>query len=314
MDGPSPTWRRWTALATACLFVGTAGCSGCDDKKDDRPPVNIGIDADVSTSFDTAVGGDTGGFDADTAEQTDTEAADTHDSDSTPDTSVDSGAPDTGSPRDTSAADTTAVDTAPTDTGAPDTGPRDTGVRDTGVDTSMMQDTGPTPPQGLSTPCSNGSGWTLFKFHYAPRGGPSPRVDVWDASCNYSFAPGSACNVRAVRSPSHTSRTNAIILTSSQYIRVRYSVQGLQFTQADLYVQARSYSTTASTDVKAWSPIYGANTGGLVDNDFTYDWYHIPWSNYLSPGDKPSLTAIELSDAQGGSGKVAVQAVELCIQ
>lgn len=168
---------------------------------------------------------------------------------------------------------------------------------------------------GLPTPCSNGTGQTLFRFHY-DSGSTSARVDVWDASCSYSFAPNSACNVREVYPGfGDVDRTSQgyPVLSSTEYIRVRYSVSGISFSQATLYVQARSYSTGASTNIEAWSPIYGGIAYGPVDNDFVYDWYAIDWSNSLSPSDDPNLTAIQLY-AHQGSNSLAVKAVELCLQ
>ena len=303
-------WVREFALAAVASVGLTAGCSGCDDRKEPLPVIDAAVEGDGAETG----GGDSGEIGDDTSggeEDADGMAADA-------DVGPDDAGGDTGA-SDGGGSDTDQRDTGPIDTGTPDTGPADTGIVDTGpADTGMVDtgpvDTGPTPPQGLSTPCSNGTGWTLFKFHYEKSAGTSPRVDVWDAACSYSFAPGSACNVQEIRGPSFTSRTHAVIVSSREYVQVRFSVQGLQFSRAGLYVKARSYSTTASTDFEAWSPIHGANTGGLVDNDFTYNWYHVPWTNYLKPGDKPSLTAVRLSDAAGGSSEVAIKAVELCIQ
>ncbi|MEZ4459184.1 MAG: hypothetical protein R3E66_05565 [bacterium] len=168
---------------------------------------------------------------------------------------------------------------------------------------------------GLTEPCSNGSGYTVFRFHY-DNGSTSARIDVWDATCSYSFAPSSICNVREVYPGfGDISRTSEgyPIVTSSHYIRARFSVTGLNFSQANLYVQARSYATSSSSSVRAWSPIYGEVVSGLVDNDFVYDWYEIPWTGMLDPSDSPSLTAIQLYAYQG-SGSVAIKAVELCVQ
>jgi hypothetical protein len=173
----------------------------------------------------------------------------------------------------------------------------------------------PPNPTGLTVPCKQGPGWTLFRFHYGG-GSKSPQIDVWDASCSYSYAPGSACNVYAVYpgfgSVSYTSQGYPV-LTTSQYLRVRFSVAGLGFKKAAVYVQARSYATASSTYYRIWSPIYGGLVGGPVDNDWVYDWYAMDWSKHLNPNDKPSLTAIQVY-ADKGSGKLAVKAVELCVQ
>jgi hypothetical protein len=168
---------------------------------------------------------------------------------------------------------------------------------------------------GLTVPCQHGPGYTLFRFHYGG-GSTSPGIDVWDATCSYSYAPGSACNIYAVYpgfgSVSYTSEGYPI-LTTSEYLRVRFSVAGLSFTKAAVYIAARSYSTSASTDYAVWSPIYGGLVTGPVDNDWIYDWYGLDWTGYLDPSDSPSLTAIQIY-ADQGSGELAVKAVELCVQ
>jgi hypothetical protein len=170
-------------------------------------------------------------------------------------------------------------------------------------------------PTGLKVPCQRGPGFTLFRFHYGG-GGTSPSIDVWDATCSYSYAPSSACNVVAVYpgfgSVSYTSQ-GFPILTSTEYLRVRFSVAGLSFSKATIHLQARSYATSSSTSFRIWSPLHGDAIGGPVDNDWVYDWYSLDWTGYLTPSDPPSLTAIQLY-AHQGSGQLAVQAVELCVQ
>lgn len=74
-----------------------------------------------------------------------------------------------------------------------------------------------------------------------------------------------------------------------------------------------SCSTNSSTQIRAWSPLYGDQLGGPVDNDFTYDWYAMDWSGHLHPSDSPGLTAVQIY-AQGGSGSLAVAEMELCVQ
>lgn len=328
------------ALALLALILPASNaCSGCDDQTNDGPEradVRIG-ESDASYGDAGSEGNSDSGpasnGSADTLTPSDTSEGDTgHDSER--DT-------ENGSERDAADGDSEPADTDDTKDGddgdasekpdAPDGGAdgttRDSDVapssdvgRDTfGADARSHDtevdggDTGPTPPSGLSTRCSNGPGWTLFKFHWSQNSGSSPRIDVWDASCTYSYATNSACNVRGVRSPNFTnSSPKAILLTQSKYLRVRFSVQGINFSDADVYVQARSYSTTASTYFRVYSPLYGSRQGGLVDNDWVYDWYHVPWTGYLQPGDDPNLTAIEIYDK--GGDELAVHAVELCIR
>lgn len=167
---------------------------------------------------------------------------------------------------------------------------------------------------GLTEQCQNGSGYALMRFSFS-NNSTSASIDVWDASCSYSFA-NQACNVTLVYpgfgSVSRTSE-GFPILTSTQYLRARFSVAGLSFTQAKLYVRARSYSTGSSTQIRAWSPLYGDVLGGPVDNDFTYDWYTLDWSQHLFPSDNPNLTAFQIYAYQG-STSLAVRAVELCLE
>ncbi len=167
---------------------------------------------------------------------------------------------------------------------------------------------------GLTKPCQNGSGYALMRFSFS-NNSTSASIDVWDASCSYSFA-NQACNVTLVYPGfGSVSRTTEgyPILTSTQYLRARFSVAGLSFAQATLYVRARSYSTGSSTQIRAWSPLYGDVLGGPVDNDFTYDWYALDWSQHLFPSDNPNLTAFQIYAYQG-SGSLAVRAVELCLE
>jgi hypothetical protein len=209
---------------------------------------------------------------------------------------------------DKSKVDKSKVDKSKTDGGKPDASKPDASKPDAG-----KADAGN--PTGLKTPCQQGPGWTLFRFHYSG-GGTSPTIDVWDATCSYSYASSSACNVYAVYpgfgSVSYTSQ-GFPILTTSEYLRVRFSVAGLSFSKAAVYLKARSYATSSSTYYRIWSPLHGDLAGGPVDNDWVYDWYAMDWTGYLKPTDSPPLTAIQIYAYQG-SGQLAVEAVELCVQ
>lgn len=329
---PTEQTRRWRTLVGAllCLSSLLSGCAGCSDEgtPDDGDADETLSDSgptDAPSTVDTAGKRDSGGFDTTSLDTTPTETApdvtslETGTTDATPDAPVDSGPSDAIDGGD-------ATDTAPGDTdrseldAVSETGDSSLDTAETSLDTGdssldATSDTAPdTSPAGLSVPCSNGSGWTVFKFHWSQNSGSSPSIDVWDASCNYSLAPQSTCRVSLVNNPSfNSSQPKAVLLTGAEVLRVRYDVSTLQFTDASVHVQARSYSTTASTTFDVWSPIYGANTSpNRVDNDFVYDWYRVPWSNYLSPNDDPALTAIEISD--NGGDELAVHAVELCVE
>ena len=81
--------------------------------------------------------------------------------------------------------------------------------------------------------------------------------------------------------------------------------------QASLHVKVRAIN--GSSSFRAWSPLYGETLGGPVDGDFVVDWYAVDWSDFLSPTDSPSLTAVQLYAAQSSS-RIAVESMELCVQ
>lgn len=262
------------AAALGLLLVGPWAVTGCSD--DVGPGANAeGPDAETNHAGSDAGDSDTDDLDADTGD-------------------FDSGDLD-----------------ADMDTGDSDSGDLDAGGSDT--DASNGDD----PPSGLSEPCENGPGWTVFRFYYDDLS-TSANIEVWDASCTYSLASGSACNVREVSSgfgdvPT-TSDGYPIVDTSGNFVRIRYSVDDLDFQSAEVHLRARSYSTSLSTDFRLWSPLYGDTTGGPVSQSFGYDWYSADWTDYLSPSDDPDLTAIELYAASGGSSEIAVRSMELCVE
>jgi len=172
----------------------------------------------------------------------------------------------------------------------------------------VAPDTSPHPP-GLPDPCNRGQGHTLFEFHYTSGPRQSPVIDVWNATCSYSVA-NSSCQVQMIQQPSFNSSGDAVITTSAKKIRVRFAVDGLQFSNAWVHTNARSHSTTSSANLRLWSPLYGSKTSGPVDNDFQYDPHTTNWTGYLTPSDDPDLTAIDL---YADSGQVAIHAVEVCV-
>ena len=165
---------------------------------------------------------------------------------------------------------------------------------------------------GLDVPCQNGAGWTLFRWHYG-NNGTTPIVNVWDATCSYSASSSSTCTVETVGGVSLVHSNTAILIDGSDELRARFSVQGLAFTGATVHVRARSYSTNASTRIRAASVLHGEGLMGPVDQDFTFDWYALDWSSNLSPSDRPLLTALRLYAYQG-SQALAIMSVELCLR
>lgn len=276
-----------TADAASDAMVGDAVALDTADLDATRPDSATGDSAgpDSTASHDAAIVDATSDAATDAALH-DASAIDTS---TVPDAST---IPDASSPLDASAA----IDgNGPSDAGAGDAA--------TGDDSGS--------PTGLSTPCQNGSGWTLFRFHYSSNS-TSAQLDVWDATCDYSFA-NQACNVTPVWSDTFVHDGYALLVDGAGYIRVRFSVNGLSFSRAAVHINAVSYDTTASTTIRVRSPLYGENFSGLVDNDWTFEWYAIDWTGYLYPDDDPDLTAI-LIYAYQGSSSLGVHAVELCVE
>jgi hypothetical protein len=165
---------------------------------------------------------------------------------------------------------------------------------------------------GLDVPCQNGPGWTLFRWHYG-NNGTTPIIDVWDATCSYSQSSSSTCVVETVGSVSLVHTNTALLIDGSDELRARFSVQGLSFTGASIYVRARSYSTNASTSVLVASVLHGQGVMGPVDQDFTFDWYGMNWSANLLPTDAPLATAVRIYPYQGAQA-LAIMSVELCLR
>lgn len=156
---------------------------------------------------------------------------------------------------------------------------------------------------------NNGRGRAIIRFDYASRGRQSANIALWDVSCSYAV--DRACDVVEVGEPGYNSESTAVVLSGNDAVRARFDVTGLAFDKAWVHIQARSYATSSTADFDVWSPLYGAKTGGPVDQDFTYEWHTVDWTGYLSPSDDPDLTAIEISAA---SGQLALRAVEICIE
>lgn len=280
--------HRLFAIVALPIFLFGAACSGCSDDIDLNAD-DAGEHQDVSAddrSADDASDGD------DTTDTDDSDAGEDGDTSDEPD--ADAGS-DTGD-------DLDAGDDP--DSGAPDSGDADAG------------DTGASPPAGLSEPCENGDGWTLFRFHYELNPG-SPTIEVWDADCTYSVG-DQTCQIQQVTSgfgdmPT-TSDGYPIVNTSSNFIRIRFSVEALTFTSVSAHVRARSYSSSSSTDMRLVTQLHGDVTAGPVSQAFSYDWYDIDFTDYLHPDDDPGLTAIDVLAAQGGSSEMAVRAMEVCVE
>ncbi|MBN2362230.1 MAG: hypothetical protein JXR83_22450 [Deltaproteobacteria bacterium] len=310
--------RHTTTAVLAALLVLTSTRCECGDQVElaadgALPHVDAALDSAVGDSGDRDRREPDAAFNDRDIDDLGLQEGGHTDSEAVESAAVDSAASDSAA-GDTNARDASVSDAAVSDASVSDASVSDASVSDAAAsDTSSADRTGSDrlSPTGLSTPCQNGTGWTLFRFHYD--GSYSARIDVWDATCYYSLAPGSACNVVPVWAETLVHDGYALLVAGNGYIRVRFSANGLAFNRATVYVQADSYSTGASTTIEVMSPLYGSAYSGPVDRDWVFEWYDIDWTGYLYPDDDPDLTAIQIYAYQG-SDALAVHAVELCVE
>ncbi len=180
-------------------------------------------------------------------------------------------------------------------------------------------DAAPPPPGPTPVACGQGPGSSLFQLHWGG-GSHSAQVDVWEANCEYSLAPGSACNALPICRGGIGCEVGTAMMGyalalegGNEYLQIRFDVTRLFFNRVTVYIQARSLSPGATSDLEFWSPLYGGGVLEGISQEFEYHWYWVDWSDYLQPGDDPGLTAIRFTPA-GGAGAVGLHAVEVCLE
>jgi hypothetical protein len=174
----------------------------------------------------------------------------------------------------------------------------------------------PPPPPGITdVPCQSGPGSTLFRMHWFG-GSHSADIDVWEAACDYSIAPNSACSALPICrggigcEVGVTDGGDALALEGgNQYLQIRFDVTGLFFERVTVYMEARGMN--GPTDFEAWSPLYGPLVLGPVSSGFEYQAGAFDWTGFLLPGDDPDLTALRITPE---NGSLALHALELCLE
>ena len=296
------------ALVLAVLLL---ACN--DDVPRVEDPTRVPMDAEFSADASIQVGGEQAGDDAEPPNEPQDSGLNDSDVDRPSDAAI----------VDASMIDAATVDAAAVDA-ALDAAVIDAEVIDAAVIDAEVVDAqridAELPDQGLPgvpagrTPCDlAGEGWVLWAFHYDDRS-TSPRIDVWDAACDYSLAPNSACNVYdicrgGIGCEVPRLRDGAVHLSANNYyLQIRYNVQGLNFNQAWLFVEAQG--TRGSGRFEATQPgLGGGFEVGPVPQG--YQWYGMDWSDLLAPGDDPGLTAVRITPSQS---TIAVRAVALCVR
>ena len=186
------------------------------------------------------------------------------------------------------------------DAGTPDAGSPDAGTPDAGS---------PDAGGGITTACTFGAGQALWRLTFPANMGGYATVEEWDNGCDYSLA-DQACSLSGEPHNYANFGPGILFNSSSDYFRVRFSAAGLSFTQATLYITAHADGSGIPNAVLE-SPIYGSLAFAPTVPISTHRTYAVDWSDFLSPSDSPSLTAVTLRSNPTG---LAVSEIQLCVE
>lgn len=202
---------------------------------------------------------------------------------------LDAGSPDAGSP----------------DAGIPDASMPDAGLPDAGLLDAGLLDAG----GGITTACSFGDGQALWRLTFPPNAAGYATVEEWDNGCEYSLA-DQACSLSGEPHSYANFGPGILFNSSNDYFRVRFSVAGLSFTQATIYISAHADGSGIPNAVLE-SPLYGSLSFAPSVPISTHRTYAVDWTSFLSPSDNPNLTAVTLRSNPTG---LAVSEIQLCVQ
>ena len=162
-------------------------------------------------------------------------------------------------------------------------------------------------------PCTQGPGVSLFAVHWSG-GGESADVDHWHAHCDYSIRINDACgafprcgDAIANCGVAVVDQGQGLLLDGIDDLLFRFNVQGIGFSAATLYFQARG--TRGGGTLEVYAPIYGGLQGPV--GGANYEWYAVDWSDFLTPFDDPGVTGIRF---RAQNSTIAIHAVEVCLQ
>ncbi|MBK9033121.1 MAG: hypothetical protein IPL61_17935 [Myxococcales bacterium] len=213
--------------------------------------------------------------------------------------------------------DAALLDAPPTDATAPDAALLDAPTTDAPTTDAASIDAATTdapvtdaaPLDASAPPCSNGPGRTVWRLSWPSGQGGYARVDAWAAACAYSLA-DAACSLSGEPHNYASFGPGVVFNSSTDYFRVRFSVAGLSFTTATLYLSAHA-DGGGLPRLAVQSQLHGEYLFQPTVPISTHRLYAIDWSSYLAPTDAPSLTAVTLRPMPVG---VAVSQLELCVQ
>lgn len=191
------------------------------------------------------------------------------------------------------------------DAGLPDAGLPDAGLLDAGLLDAGLPDAG----GGITTACTLGDGQALWRLTFPPNAAGYATVEEWDNGCEYSLA-DQACSLSGEPHSYANFGPGILFNSSNDYFRVRFSVAGLSFTQATIYISAHADGSGIPNAVLE-SPLYGSLSFAPSVPISTHRTYAVDWTSFLSPSDNPNLTAVTLRSNPTG---LAVSEIQLCVQ
>jgi hypothetical protein len=160
-----------------------------------------------------------------------------------------------------------------------------------------------------SIACAGGDGYALWQLSWDANSAGYADVDGWDNGCAYSLA-DQGCSLSGEPHTYANFGPGVLFNSSNDYFRVLFSVQGLSFNTATLYISAHAEGGGIANGVFE-SPIYGSTNLVPTVPISQHRSYSVDWTNYLSPTDTPSLTAVTLRSMPTG---LAISSMELCVQ
>ena len=273
--------RSGTSLRWSSALVALAACGGSEGGRVDAAVVDAAVvDAAIDGAAIDGAAIDAGLTDAVSMDATEIDAA-----------AIDAAMVD-ATVSDAAAIDAAVIDAAVIDAAAIDA---------IAVDAASLDAAGP--------PCTNGPGRALWRLSWPAGQGGYARVDAWGAACAYSLA-DPACSLSGEPHNYASFGPGIVFNSTTDYFRVRYSVAGLGFTAATLYLAAHA-DGSGLPRLQVQSQLHGEYLFQPTVPISTHRLYTLDWTPYLAPGDAPGLTAVTLRPMPTG---VAVSQLELCVQ
>lgn len=186
-----------------------------------------------------------------------------------------------------------------------------------GGDAMGMADAAPVGPI-TGGPCLSGhAGQTAYRVRWAGTGAGSTAYPVYEVNGlpDHSRDHAGAYGYQIGFTPRWDDPflgPGGLVLDSSSFVHLELTTAGLaSISNWTISIYGRSFNTTASGGF-SWQTAEGYNQtpSTFVANSAPYQWYSADMTTEISPGDGGVLIRIK---AQGGSGSLIVNRIELCV-